>query len=329
MAEVPRFLVSLAVRNEGAFLIEWVAWYRMLGFEILVATNDCTDASPAMLNLLHDAGWLTHITHSPDPGIPPKRSAHATIRAHPLTAAAEWMLICDVDEFLVLHQGDGTIADFVGQRDPAIHGIGFHWKVFGTGGETRWHDVLQHRTFVRAAPMLHPANTSFKSLIRWPTRFKRYGAHSPQGYIGEFGDHYWIDSRGRKLGRYHPVGAAQRATAPDRVTHQAAQMNHYALRTPESFALKKGIPSPSAGKDRYTDDFYTKFDRNEETDLSVAAYADRFDRIHSEAFALPGLARFHHASCAHYVARLCAAAGADPERDARYVHHRNLAAVMQ
>ncbi len=328
MAQTPRFLAALAVRNEGAFLIEWVAWYRMLGFDILVATNDCTDRSPDMLNLLHDVGWLTHITHAPAPGTPPKRSAHAAIQAHPLTAATEWMLICDVDEFLVLHDGDGTIAGFVGVPEPRVHGIGFHWKVFGTGDESAWRDTLQHRAFTRAAPTLHPANTSFKSLMRWPTRFKRFGAHSPHGYKGDWGNSRWIDSEGRKLGRYNPNGSSQRATSPDRVTHQAAQMNHYVLRTPESFALKKGIPSPSAGRDRYTDAFYEKFNRNEETDTAALAFADRFDPIHAAAWAIPGLPRLHHLCCAHYVTRLCTAAGTDPAQDPRHIYHMDMAASL-
>lgn len=329
MARTAKFLVALAVRNEGAFLVEWVTWYRMLGFDVLVATNDCTDHSPALLNLMHDAGWLTHITHSPEPGTPPKRSAHAAFRNHPLTARTDWLLICDVDEFLVLHDGDGTIGGFVGDGAPeGFRGVGFHWKVFGAGDQRAWRDALQHRIFTRCAETHHKANTSFKSLIWKPLDFRRYGAHSPQGFAGQWGtgNNHWIDSEGKRLGRYDPNGAAQRATHPDRVTHRAAQMNHYMIRSLESFALKRGIPSPAALRDRYTDEFLDNYNRAEATDTSALRYADRFDPLHAALMALPGLARLHHLCCADYVIRLAGAAGADPARDPRYVRHMDLAA---
>lgn len=325
------FLVAAAMRNEGAFLVEWVCWYRMLGFDLLVATNDCTDRSPDLLNLLHEAGWLTHITHVPAPGKPPKRSAHRAIRAHLQDAPRDWLLICDVDEFLVIHDGDGTIRDFIGDApEEAFHGVGFHWKVFGTSGLDRWEDALQHRVFTRCAPTLTRPNTSFKSLIRNPLDFRRFGAHSPQGFDGEWGKggNIWIDSEGRKLGRYDPNTSAQRATHYSRVTHAAAQMNHYVIRTPESFALKRGIPSPSAGRDRYTDRFYDKFNRNEETDTTALRHAGRFDPLHAQAMALPGLARLHHLCCADYVVRLAECAGRDPAADPRYVRHMDLAGSM-
>ncbi|MFN7053611.1 MAG: glycosyltransferase family 2 protein, partial [Gemmobacter sp.] len=57
-----RATVVCSMRNEGAFLLEWVCWYRMLGFtDILVVTNDCSDHSPALLQALAAAGWLHHL----------------------------------------------------------------------------------------------------------------------------------------------------------------------------------------------------------------------------------------------------------------------------
>ena len=333
MTQNSEFLVAAGMRNEGAFLVEWVTWYRMLGFDVLVATNDCTDHSPQLLNLLHDAGWLSHTTHSPDPGTPPKRTAHRAIRNHPLTAAHEWLLLCDVDELLVFHIGDGTVGGYLGDTsDNRFHGIGFHWKCFGTSGHETWKDALQHRTFTRAAETQHKANTSFKSLIRRPLEFAVFGAHSPQRYVGpgtwgEAGN-VWLDGEGRKLGRYNPDGAAQRATAPDRVTHLGAQMNHYITRTPESYALKLGVPSASAGRDRYTDEFWDNYNRNEVQDLSALSYSDRFDPLYAQAMAIPGVARLHHLCCADYVVRLAEAAGADPAKDPRFERHMDLAASV-
>ena len=101
------------MRNEGAFIVEWVTWYRMLGFEIVVATNDCTDHSPQLLDALAQAGWLTHVPHDPPDGMPPQKAAHRLLHKHALVRAADWVLTCDVDEFLVLHHAE-TVQDYLG-----------------------------------------------------------------------------------------------------------------------------------------------------------------------------------------------------------------------
>jgi len=329
-----RTAVAAAVKDEAAFLVEWVAWYRMLGFDrILVAHNDCTDPTPEILGVFARAGWLDPIPHRPRPGQPPKASAHRAIRRHPATAATEWLLICDVDEYLVLHDGPGDIAGFLdapgraGDRRRAAQGVAFHWRSFGSGGQAQWSDTPVHRSFTQAAAPQTPANAPFKTLFRDPLRFAAYGAHGPRRFDGAWGENgrFFVDADGRRLYRYDAQNRPQMATAAGRVTHRHAQMNHYVIRWEDSFALKRGTPSASAGLDRYTDAFYAKYNRNETTDIAVYGYRARFDRVHAAAMALPGMARLHHLGCAHYAARLARAAGRPPETDPRVRFHRNAA----
>ena len=136
------------MRNEGPFIVEWVCWYRMLGFDILVATNDCTDHSSELLDALADAGWLTHVPHKPRTWQPPQRSTLRKVIKHPLTAAADWTLHCDVDEFLVLHQHD-TIAELMGSPPHDFMAIVFNWKCFGQGDWDKYQDGIVHRQFRR------------------------------------------------------------------------------------------------------------------------------------------------------------------------------------
>ena len=50
-----RFLAVLTVRNEGAFLLEWLAHHRAVGFtHILVLSNDCQDGTDTMLDRLDE-----------------------------------------------------------------------------------------------------------------------------------------------------------------------------------------------------------------------------------------------------------------------------------
>ena len=53
----------LCVRNEGAFLLEWLAHHRAAGVtDFLVFSNDCDDGTDAMLDRLAGLGWLTHLS---------------------------------------------------------------------------------------------------------------------------------------------------------------------------------------------------------------------------------------------------------------------------
>jgi hypothetical protein len=116
-------------------------------------------------------------------------------------------------------------------------------------------------------------------------------------------------------------GPYLRHVAPQEVTHRVAQLNHYMVRDPESFALKRGTPAPVSGADRYNDAYLASNNRNEVPDQSALIYGARFDNIHAAAMALPGVARLHHLCCADYVKRLVTKAGKRPRLDPRWQWH--------
>lgn len=313
------------MKNEGPFIVEWVSWYRMLGFKVLVATNDCTDHSPALLDALEAHGWLTHVRHEPPPDKHPKLWAYRTGRLHPLAAEADWVLICDVDEFLVLHAAD-TIQAFIGDGERDFLGMAFSWRCFGTSGRKRYQDGLVHRQFTRCGPVDMTPNGQFKSLFRKPRAWGTWSDHTPLRYKGgtwgQDGNH-WLNSAGEHIARFddgdnHPI----RHLWPKERSHMAAQMNHYILRADESFDLKRGIPSPSAGKDRYTPHFYKVHNRNGYKDESALRFTKRLQEVHAEAMALPEVARLHHLCCMDYLARICAHQGKDVETDERWALHK-------
>lgn len=101
-----RALAITSVRNEGAFLIDWLAHHRACGFtDFLVFSNDCDDGSDAMLDRLQAMGWLTHV---PNPAPHPKGPQWEALKQadrHPLTRAADWIMVFDVDEYVNIHVG--------------------------------------------------------------------------------------------------------------------------------------------------------------------------------------------------------------------------------
>jgi hypothetical protein len=48
-------------KNEGPFLLEWLAWHRVVGFKRSVLfSNDCKDGLDVLLNVLADRGIVEH-----------------------------------------------------------------------------------------------------------------------------------------------------------------------------------------------------------------------------------------------------------------------------
>lgn len=317
-----RSTVLASMRNEGPFVVEWVTWYRLLGFtDILVVTNDCTDHSPDLLAALQAAGWLTHLDVTIPPGrrITPTKLAAA--RRHPAVQQADWVFTCDVDEFLVIHTGAGKLADLLAVPGRPVLGISVNWRHFGADGQIAWQDGLVHRQHCRAAPAGFALSRWVKSLVHGPDQFRALGEHGPVGFSAAAPDLPWVNADGVAVPGWAPEPDRIRTLPASLTSHATAQLNHYMVRNPESFALKKGTPSPVAGRDRYTDDYYARGDRNEVRDDSALRHAAEFDALHAQAMALPGVARLHHLCCMDYVARLCATNGRAPRDDPRWQAH--------
>lgn len=104
------YTVVSTMKNEGPYIIDWVAHYKTLGFDhILVCTNDCTDTTVEILLRLQEMGLVTqHNTIVRRAGI--HRSAlRQASRRYDIVMDATWVFVCDVDEYLNVHLGDGSV----------------------------------------------------------------------------------------------------------------------------------------------------------------------------------------------------------------------------
>lgn len=322
-----RFTVVCSMKNEGPYIVEWVSWYRRLGFDnIVIVTNDCTDHSPQLLDALAGAGWITHLPHevTPDSGICAQKLAAA--KQLPEVSGADWVLVCDVDEFLVVHRGQGAIRDLVPENAPFL-GMAINWRVFGTGGNETWTDGLTHRQFLRCATPKDASGRWIKCIHQRPGWFRRLGEHGPkwltQVRAAKWGTapYLWVDADQTVIDTYSPRGDYMRKMPTGRSTYATAQMNHYMVRSYESYMLKMGQKSSVAGHDRYTMKYFEWYDRNEDEDSSALRFQQEFDAVFFQAMSLPQVQHYHHLCCADYVARLCAVDGRDPQKDGRFIAH--------
>jgi Glycosyl transferase family 2 len=316
------------MRNEGPFLVEWLCWYRMLGFnDAVVVTNNCTDHSPELLDALQAAGWVQHIRHEVEPGKPITRAKLAAAATHKSVRRADWLMICDVDEFLVIHRGAGLIGDLIDLKSPqpAYLGMSICWKVFGTSGVDQFEDRPVHRQFTQAHDSSDRSSRFVKSIFRLPGCFINLAEHSPTKFNAVMAakkqavvNRVWVNAKGEAIEAWQ-AGETYFARMPqDLVTHEVAQINHYMLRSYETYRLKHGTKSPVALKNRYRPAYFNAANSGIFEDTSALRYADRFDAVYAEAMRLPDVARLHALCCADHVAAINKKAGKRGRADKRY-----------
>ena len=245
-------LVS-CMRNEGVFLLEWVAYHQGLGFDaIIIVSNDCTDGSDTLLDALEADGHITHIRHSVPPGTPPQDAgmdlALAWMRANQIT----WALHIDSDEFLLVDHGNGRITDLLADLPPADV-IPIPWRLFGDSGLTDWtpgDSILPHFTHAEPAPT--EGVTKFKCLFQVAS-FGRATDHNPLDPLVD--DPRVLSPDGealsnsslyqRKSSRFRPHDVACRA--------KRARLNHYAVKSQDLFLMKndRGDGQGKTGDSKY------------------------------------------------------------------------------
>ncbi len=236
-----RITAVLCVRNEGAFLLEWLAHHRAAGVtDFLVFSNDCDDGTDAMLDRLAELGWLTHL---PNPGPHPEGAQWSALKRadrHPLVTGADWLLPLDIDEFVNVQVGDRTLAALLAAL-PGATAVTLTWRLFGNAGVVEYLDAPVTETFTRAAPkVLHwPWRAHlFKTLVRNDGSYAKLGVHRPRAPVaGRMAGQRWHDGSGRVLPAAFHRGRIFSDVARD--NHALVQLNHYPLGAVQSFLLKR------------------------------------------------------------------------------------------
>lgn len=328
-----RITVVASMRNEGPFIVEWVTWYRMLGFtDVVVVTNNCTDRSPELLDALQAAGWLHHIRCDVPAGERITQRKLAAAAQHKSVRRADWLLVCDVDEFLVIHKGSGRIQELInmGREGNDFVAMALNWRVFGTNRVQQFADLPVHQQFGMALPLYRALSNQIKILHRQPRWFKSLGEHGPRGWdLARYGRSpddpamRLVNAKGETVPGWTPGSPYMRRVSQRYATHEVAQMNHYMLRSAESFSLKAGTLAPVSLNNRYTETYRLRAEAVPEIDSSAFRYAEEFEALHAAAKTIHNVARLHKLCCADHLRLIAEKHGRRVEDDARW--HANLA----
>lgn len=307
-------LAILTVKNEGAFLLEWLAHHRAVGFDdFLVYSNDCSDGTDRMLDRLAEMGWLTHVRNDgPHPQGPQWAALKAADR-HPAKAAANWVLFIDIDEFVNIHAGVRRLPDLLAAL-PDATAIALTWRMFGNAGVVDYVDQPLTAQFTRCAPadLRWPWRASLiKTLFRNDGSYARLGVHRPRKPDPDrMAAQRWYDGAGRRLPAEFHEGRI--FTPPGSAPYDLVQLNHYALGSAESYLVK--ADRGRANRDASTFDMSYWVDRNfcDIEDRSILAL-DSSD-LRAELLADPVLGALHRQAVLWRQARFAALMAEEPWR---------------
>lgn len=241
-AKPGKVAIITTMKNEGPFILEWIAYHRVIGVsDFLVYTNDCTDGTDTLLEVLQDKGIVQHRDNPFKKGkLKPQHAALQAAEKEKIFKKADWLICMDVDEYMNIRTGDGTLGDlFKAVGDANM--IAMTWRLFGNGDVHEFKDGPIIAEFDRCAPEYirkpHQA-WGFKTLFRTQGIFKKLGVHRPKGLKPQLWEQInWVNGSGKPMPSKMFRNGWRSTT--DTYGYDLVQLNHYAVRSAESFLVKR------------------------------------------------------------------------------------------
>ncbi|MEY8829033.1 glycosyltransferase family 2 protein [Sedimentitalea sp. XS_ASV28] len=229
------------MKNEAPYIVEWIAYHRAIGVDhFLIYTNDCTDGTDEILGRLQEMGIVEHRNNDKWRGKSPQQHALNLSRKEPLIRNADWIIHIDVDEFINVRTGNGTLDDFFAKVPDATN-VAMTWRLFGHNGVKTLSDDLVIDQFDRCAPAYCPKPHTawgFKTMFRNIGAYRKISCHRPNQLVEERRDEVkWVNGSGHDM----TAEVARNGWRNSRKTigYDLLQLNHYALRSAESFLIKR------------------------------------------------------------------------------------------
>ena len=171
--------VLTTVRNEGLYLVDWLAYHRALGVEeFFVYTNDNDDYSDALLKALNDADIIKLVFNEFDDGVRPQYKAYAhALQIMPEILDYRWVAAIDLDEYIVCNNKKyGSIIEYLDKMNAAgADAMALPWTWHDPQRATVWKDEPVNARF----PAYRPDHfRHIKSIFR-VNRFINSQCHFP------------------------------------------------------------------------------------------------------------------------------------------------------
>ena len=304
------------MKDEGPFVIEWVAHHLAVGFtDLVVYTNDCSDGTDDMLIRLEELGLCHHRRNVIAPGLRPQPSALNYAQEEPVVQDSDWVMVFDADEFVSIRYGDGRLDPMISAAAAlGANGIVVTWRIFGSGGVVDWSRAPVTEQYLMAAPQSWNKGWGVKTLFTFSAEHWKLGIHRPKmktrwiktGFPDQV---KWLNGSGAEMEDYFKFRGWRSITRT--VGYDWVQLNHYAVKSVDSYAIRKMRGNVNNKSDKYNGAYWSLQDRNEVRDDTMLRYTEARNQIMAQLLSDPELYRLHHAALARAEGRLAELRGTE------------------
>ncbi len=234
-------VIVACMKNEAPYIVEWIAYHRTIGVDhFLIYANDCTDGTAEILTRLDEMGVIQYRNNDVWKGNSPQQHALNLSLNEPLVRAAEWIIHIDVDEFINVRTGNGTLQDFLALVPDATN-VAMTWRMFGNNGVRRLDDRFVIDQFDACAPKYCPKPHTvwgFKTMVKNIGAYAKFSCHRPNKLDEDYRDVVkWVNGSGHDM--THEVADNGWRNSRKSIGYDLLQLNHYALRSADGFLVKR------------------------------------------------------------------------------------------
>ena len=260
-------LVAAIMKDEAPYIVEWVAWHKLQGFDLMVGDNCSEGPQTSLLKRLERIGLIAYVDCR-NVRRPPQLPAYRKMLLRAFFLGYGIIGFLDADEFFEPLEGDSLggaelVRATLGRK--GIHACGYRWAIFGSNGHEHYSSEPVMLRFTRRTP---PEETfasrakSFASIAALLTK----RPHIRDGKLFLFGiisPHLFHLSRRR----YAADGMSGVKYPPDETgvfDWKSARIRHYAVKSREECRRKSMRGDVLYEDNKYASDAYWRaYDLND------------------------------------------------------------------
>lgn len=252
-----KIAIAAIVKNEAPYLLEWIAYHRVVGVShFLIANNDSTDETPVLLQRLQSLGLVTTIDFPTTGETKPQLPAYQKLTSL-CSESIDLIAFIDADEYLtVMDEGSATLNPVVNRlfTDSSISAVAMNWACFGSAGHLFREEGMVIERFHRQSAEKFTANLNYKTIVRRESIINFRNPH----HVNISGGAY-LNSAGESLLFDTNKPGISKALVWDNL-----RVNHYVTKSLEEFVIGKSRNGSAATKGRLKHkQYFLNHDRNE------------------------------------------------------------------
>ena len=301
-----RFLVTTCMKDEGPFIIEWLAWHKSIGIQdFVIFTNDCSDGTDLLLDRLDEMGELRHL---PNPALAtgsPSFQLHALAYTPHLSEfrRADFYISMDVDEFINIRAGKGRMVDLLKETGP-FDALSISELNHGSNMIEDYQRGLMIDQFPRhqrETPGKFRSRRGVKTIVRLGDKLQFIRNHRPDMRV-DAGPVTWLDGSGR------PLEVLQEKPEENGVdvrgTYKLAVLNHFPLRSLNSYLVKMFRGDVVVKNKMVSQRYWRQRDRQSDLTSGFDRQRKAFKKVYDALMKDKVLAALHDDCCAAHEARI-------------------------